>query len=64
MSNPIMRFNRYRHYSQQAASAERQQKWAEAIKAWEVAALNAVGDNLKWCINRRLFCEKMARKPF
>ncbi|QEH13152.1 ANR family transcriptional regulator [Histophilus somni] len=62
MINHIIQFDRFKHYSQQAANLERQAQWAEAAKAWEVAAINARPRNKHWCESRQAFCRKQAEE--
>lgn len=57
-------FNRFTHWSKEAAKLEQAGKYADAAKAWDVAMLNAKGENKAWCLSRMAFCERMAVRPF
>ncbi|MFC0822085.1 hypothetical protein CDE51_04610 [Pasteurella multocida] len=60
----IPKFNRFIHWSNVAANAERSKDYEQASKAWEVASLNASPLNKEWCKNRKAFCDRVAVRPF
>ncbi|QIW15829.1 hypothetical protein A4G20_05540 [Pasteurellaceae bacterium RH1A] len=55
-------FDRYKHFSQQAAIAERKEAWQEACNLWTKAQQVAAGKNEEWCRNRADFCDRMAER--
>lgn len=59
MTNHIIQFNRFKHYSQQAATLEQQEKWNAAAIEWSIAKLNALKEkDRQWCEYRQAFCER------
>lgn len=61
----INQFDRFKHYSEQAAKSERAGDYANAQKEWRLAELSAYREiNREWCNQRAIFCERVARKPF
>ena len=59
------KFNRYQHYAEKAAEAERKGNYAEAQDHWEVAKLSAKKTaNRDWAEQRAEFCKRMHKKPF
>lgn len=59
------KFNRYQHYAEKAAEAERKGNYAEAKDHWEVAKLSAkTTANLDWAEQRVAFCKRVNEKPF
>ena len=59
------KFNRYKHYAEKAAEAERKGNYEEAQDHWEVAKLSAKSTaNLGWAEQRAEFCKRMHNKPF
>ncbi|MCL7726133.1 ANR family transcriptional regulator [Actinobacillus pleuropneumoniae] len=58
------KFDRYKHYSEQAAKLEAEGNYGEASFKWQVANLSAKGKNVQWTEQRKAFCERMQDKPF
>lgn len=58
-------FDRYKHYAEKAAEAERKGNYADAQDHWEVAKLSAKKTaNRDWAGQRAVFCKRMHKKPF
>lgn len=59
------KFNRYQHYAEKAAEAERKGNYKEAQDHWEVAKLSAkTTANRDWAEQRAAFCKRVNEKPF
>lgn len=59
------KFNRYQHYAEKAAEAERKGNYEEAKDNWEVAKLSAKKTaNRDWAEQRAEFCKRMHQRPF
>ncbi|OOH92180.1 hypothetical protein BMT54_01250 [Pasteurellaceae bacterium 15-036681] len=60
-----VKFDRFKHFSEEAASLERKGDYKNASNAWSDASRNATNEiNKKWCNNRADFCDRVAKKPF
>lgn len=59
------KFNRYQHYAEKAAEAERKGNYEEAQDYWEIAKLSAkTTANRDWAEQRVAFCKRVNEKPF
>lgn len=59
------KFNRYQHYAEKAAEAERKGNYKEAQDHWEVAKLSAkTTANRDLAEQRAAFCKRVNEKPF
>lgn len=59
MKNKTTQFDRFKHYSQQAAKLEQKEEWNEAAVEWSIAKLNAPTEkDRQWCEYRQAFCKR------
>lgn len=60
-----VKFDRYKHYAEKAAEAERKGNYEEAQDHWEVAKLSAKKTaNRDWAGQRAEFCKRVQEKRF
>lgn len=60
-----VKFDRYKHYAEKAAEAERKGNYEEAQDHWEVAKLSAKKTANRDCAGQRAeFCKRVQEKRF